>query len=650
MRNITWAVIFVAALFLSLSGRGFAQELPEQVVRLIESECENGLADADELMQYFLELMRTPLNLNTAGREDLSSLIFLNRFMVESLLEYRQEYGRVMSYAELALVDGFDEATVGQLRPFVTLGNDFGPDASVRSNSAASFMERWRLLPVRNSVILKSRAVFAKEKTEAVGVPVYRYARYNISLGSRLEAGFTLESDAGEKGFPDFYSVTVRVNDIPLSRRGGYKLEGLVVGDYSLRFGQGLALWSGFAMSSLSSPASVIRSQSGMRAYTSSGEDGYFRGVAATFGFPQGFRSTVFFSAVKLDARVEGDRFVTKPEGGLHNTVKLLESKGKLGEMAGGANISWQNSFLRVGLTAVFYGYDKKDGRRKSYYNSHLRYDGMWCNVAADFLLSLRGVRVFGETALDRMGHVAAIAGVNAPLAAALEGSLLCRYYDTHYIATHAGAYSNTSCNNEYGVSAVLSYTPMRKLVLTANAAYTRYPFHRYGVKGTSDVFKGAVDCDWKVADRHSLYFKASVSVDNGRRKNAVRLRGEYAYVLPYGLETATRLEISRGGKSFGGLLFQEVRYNTPDRKFRCAVRTTLFSTEDWDARIYAYERDVPGTFSVPAWYGKGIGLYATATYRPLKWLSMSLKCSGILYEDSSKNSIKLNSLLSFTF
>lgn len=553
-------VMIVAVLFLSLSGKCLAQELSESVMRFIENECENGLANADEIEQYFMELMRNPLNINTSSREELSSVILLTRFMVESLLDYRAEYGWIGSFAELSLVDGFDEKAVELLRPFVTLGN-IG-NGEVKGGNVMSVKEKMRLMPLRNSVILKSRVAFAKEKKEYLGTPFYRYARYHIVAGSRLEAGVTLESDAGERGFPDFYSVSFGISDIPFSKSGNYVLDKLVLGDYSLRFGQGLVLWSGFSMSSMSSPSSVLRNQSGIGSYASSAENGFFHGIAATFGFPHGFRHSLFFSVKKSDARVDGDIFTTKPEDGVHNTYKLLECKNKLKETVGGTNVSWQNSFLKVGLTAVFYGYDKKDRRRKSYYNSHLRYDGMWCNVSADFLLSFRGMRIFGEAAFDRQGHFAAITGIDSPLSSAWEASLLCRYYDTHYIATHAGAYSNTSCNNEYGVSAVISYVPNRKIAVVFNAAYTRYPFHRYGVKGASDVFKSAMDCNWQVADRHSLYFKVSVSLDNGRKKSVAKIRGEYTWQLPFGLELATRLEGSRGENSFGGLLFQELRYN----------------------------------------------------------------------------------------
>jgi hypothetical protein len=43
--------------------------------------------------------------------------------------------------------------------------------------------------------------------------------------------------------------------------------------------------------------------------------------------------------------------------------------------------------------------------------------------------------------------------------------------------------------------------------------------------------------------------------------------------------------------------------------------------TDGWASRIYAYERDIPGAFSVPAWYGHkaGLSFVAGVSYRSRK-------------------------------
>lgn len=45
-------------------------------------------------------------------------------------------------------------------------------------------------------------------------------------------------------------------------------------------------------------------------------------------------------------------------------------------------------------------------------------------------------------------------------------------------------------------------------------------------------------------------------------------------------------------------------------------LRGGLFKIDNWDDRIYVYERDAPGSFNVPAYYGRGWNLSMVATLR----------------------------------
>ena len=38
-------------------------------------------------------------------------------------------------------------------------------------------------------------------------------------------------------------------------------------------------------------------------------------------------------------------------------------------------------------------------------------------------------------------------------------------------------------------------------------------------------------------------------------------------------------------------------------------LRGTRFAADSWDGRLYCYERDAPGSFNVPAYYGRGYSL-----------------------------------------
>lgn len=66
--------------------------------------------------------------------------------------------------------------------------------------------------------------------------------------------------------------------------------------------------------------------------------------------------------------------------------------------------------------------------------------------------------------------------------------------------------------------------------------------------------------------------------------------------------------------------------------KLKAYFRWTLFRVEDWANRIYVYERDAPGSFNVPAYYGKGWSLSLAGSWRPSRRHAFYFRASYIAY------------------
>ena len=60
-------------------------------------------------------------------------------------------------------------------------------------------------------------------------------------------------------------------------------------------------------------------------------------------------------------------------------------------------------------------------------------------------------------------------------------------------------------------------------------------------------------------------------------------------------------------------------------------IRGTMFMADSWDDRIYVYERDAPGSFNVPAYYGRGYSLSAVAR--------LKFRFGGYLSDNAEKRS-----------
>ncbi len=134
------------------------------------------------------------------------------------------------------------------------------------------------------------------------------------------------------------------------------------------------------------------------------------------------------------------------------------------------------------------------------------------------------------------------------------------------------------------------------------------------------------------------------------RRKDGWRLegRGELkATLAPF--EAASRLDVVRG-KAVSWLFNTEAGLNR--EKIRFWLRWTLFCVDEWEDRIYVYERDAPGSFNVPAYYGRGQAISLAGAWKPSRKHRFDLRVSYIEYpwnteEKASKLEVKLQYQLS---
>ena len=79
-----------------------------------------------------------------------------------------------------------------------------------------------------------------------------------------------------------------------------------------------------------------------------------------------------------------------------------------------------------------------------------------------------------------------------------------------------------------------------------------------------------------------------------------------------------------------GFLSYLEGGYKT--ERHSVYLRQGLFIVDDWDDRIYVYERDAPGSFNAPAMYGRGVWTSITSSSRLTRALRLYARASYIGY------------------
>ena len=619
VRVIYRGIAFLALPFfmaiLSNSGKVFSQEIPLEIENIIAQEAERGNENIDELIELCLWVSEHPININAQDSALLWRIPLLSDFQIVSILDYRRNYGQIYSKSELSYVSGFDKSSVEKILPFITF-EDAGKFAKNR---------------VRNDIVLRSGRFHSGRGISAYNV----YSRYRFEYGDMVQAGFTAECDKGEMGmkgakYPDFLSAFVGTRNLSFGTQKKFVISSLVLGDFSVRFGQGLSVWNSFSLSSFANPSSIFKKEFGVTPYRSCDENNFFRGLGLSSKICRNISLSVFYSHNMVDARVEDGWYFSLPRDGYHDTSSKLKTRKTLAEDVLGGNLSYRWKMMKVGVSMLAYSFDKENMREKKYYNKYQIYNGWWGNFASDFNLSLQGKRLFGELALDAKGHFASLMGFVWFLNDNIDLSVLARYYSPYYIAPHAGAYSSiSSVSNQTGASVNIKYSYSYDLSLSFCGEYNYYPMPRYRVFKSSSDLEGKIDISYLLSEKHrfQILLKYKWLSYNKSNKMGIRVTYKYKFLNDFVLEGRGELSyLYESGSDLGKLLFVGLNYLHPNNIFQIAVRGTVFHIDSWDNRIYAYQSDLPGTFSVPVFYGRSYDFYLYAKIKLGSAAKLSMK------------------------
>lgn len=592
--------------------------------RIASSLVESGKeGEVEQMLELYGWLLQHPMNINRATKEDLEEMCIFTDFQVASLLEYRNASGDILSVTELGLVNGFTPEKANVLAPFIYFGKGSTPWSAGAKERSVLLVKGW----------------WKKDTASYVGAPFYSQVKFRCEAGERWQAGITAEKDYGEKlfgkgglGIGDFSSFHIALKWLQLSRK--LSIERLIIGDYSVRLGQGLAIWNGFGFAGASTPQSLYKRGSTLLPYTSSDENSFQRGIAVSAKYrisPQmSVSSTSFFSLKNVDARITDGKYTSLLTDGLHNTPSLQAARKALGELIYGSSFAVQGRHLKVGINWTGYGYNAHNGRRVQQYNRYQMYNGQWGNFSADATFQWKKYRFFMEAAADYGGGAAALAGMlwgNGKL----DCSLLLRSYSPQYIAPYSNPYSTSGhSSNQHGVSFVVQKWGKGGRQINAGWDYTYYPWYRYNTGNNTHVaklwgtcafsgngFSGSVKLygTWKnYAENLKLGVKGALS---RRLSDAVslRFRGELAVAGPdsYGYDMGTDL----GLELLGG-------------KLEWITRGAWYDCRSWECRLYMYEYDMPSTFTSRLMYGKGFRWYTMAVVELSGNSTLYLKADGV--------------------
>ena len=534
--------------------------------------------DAEELSEdeilHYSELLKRPLRLNSATAAQMQESGLMTRYQAVSIIDYRRRSGQILSFTELAALDGFSDEFIQKIRPFLSL------ECVTEINGRQSH-------EITGRTSLRSTS----EQTR------YGYAsRYKFNYGERLSLSLaSSRSLDASSTVPDALSgsIDIRFRKMPLR---------LAAGDFNARFGQGLALWSGADFSSLNDPSAYLRRSSGITSSSS------FTGNDILTG-----------GAAELDLnRFCISAFLAFPG------IKSIKSKpDKLSAMPA-CNATWLWKYCQAGMThyAEFKGL--ASGQTAHIPNM---------KTSIDFSACFKGVDLFSEFMHDWVhAKLSALAGTAFPLCESADMAAMIR-----------------SSRGEHMFAISSSYDARKRLKGSIAANVILYSEPKADTQDRSLQLKFHTQWQYALSDSFAIKLRITERVRSWGEKFRTDVRSDFSWQHE-AFSANIRFNILNCiDTSF--LTYAEGGFK-PD-KFSIYLRLGLFYVDNWEDRIYAYERDAPGCYNSPAFYGRGVWSSFYASCKFSRWCRLYLRAGYTAYpfiaeKKPGKAELRLQTAFSF--
>ena len=668
--------LFLLLIISLLSVNIYAQINNDIIIDYFEKMSENSeeeLTDFSDLMESYWSLAENPININSDEIEQLADLKIISIFQLESIKNYRKNYGDFQFWEELYEVEGLDRTSIEMIRPLICF-KEQNPN-KIKLKDIFKYGKNKTLLEVnqcfnkkKGYADIEDSLLYAKPNSIYLGSPQKLYLRHNYTYNNKIEAGFVLEKDPGE------YLFKYNINDSILKLLGNkcysgfdffsfhiyitkfWFLKTLAIGDYKVSFGQGLTMGSGMAF--VGNGGSLLRRNKKITASKSANEAYYLRGIASTFEY-KNFELSIFYSNKKTDANiVEYDTIDEIPlkisslqQSGLHRTYNEILDRKVVRQQLCGLNLSYKISNFQIGYTLHKTYLNAELMPNESIYNSFYFKGKELTNQGLDFYYVLKKILLYGEIAMSNNKGLAGLIGTTIQPAGYIEFTILYRNYAKNYQCLYSNAFaSGSNTRNEKGwyFSSTLSLAANWKFITSIdfhksdwfkNTAYS--PSHGYEFDSQLNYTPNQNTIIF-IEYRNKSKMKNCANTDVfqkhliGEKNNMLRLHASYN--LSDAITLKNRVEYhfnnSNNETNHSYLIYQDILYNPKEKPYNIAFRYELFNAEK--GSVYAYENDVLYAFAVGGLSGKGIRTYLVGKVKLYDTIQISGKIGLTFYDDKT--------------
>jgi hypothetical protein len=384
--------------------------------------------------------------------------------------------------------------------------------------------------------------------------------------------------------------------------------------------------------------------------YRSAGEFNFNRGIGMTIGI-KNWETTAFFSYKKMNANLVDSihAFSSILYSGLNRTNSEINDKNSVVDLSAGSNISFHSPVVKIGVNSVIHHFSSPFQKKNELYNLYAFAGSTLFNGSIDYSFTIRNMHFFGEGAIDKDLNLALVNGSLISLDPKLDVSLVYRSLSKAYQNLFGNAFTeNTLPVNEKGLYTGSGLRPYTGWQLNAYADMFSFPWIKYRVDGPSQGREYMLQLEHQPSKETSIYLlyrnknKPLNDTVGGMKFPVDKIKQSFrvhvATQLRNGLNFKARLEASW------------YNYNKPDAeqgflgfiegskkvgKWSIGTRLQYFESDGYNSRIYAYENDVPFSFSIPAFFDTGFRYYSNIHCKLSKQLTFSARWAKTIFHNS---------------
>ena len=245
-------------------------------------------------------------------------------------------------------------------------------------------------------------------------------------------------------------------------------------------------------------------------------------------------------------------------------------------------------------------------------------------NYSVDYSYTFRNIHAFGEVASDNLSHMALINGLLASIDPRMDIALLYRRMDKGYQSMFSNAFTERSIpSNENGLYGAISFRPSYGWQVDAYFDIYRFPWLSARIDAPAfgnDYLIQLIFKPSKILEMYARYRVGSKPVNEPEETRAIpdiisvrkqnwRIQVNFAPNNKWTLRSQVEL-VSYNKYERGFLAFTDFFYAPMAGIFRGNWRIQYFETDSYNSRVYAFENDVLYSYSIPAFYNKGIHWY----------------------------------------